>query len=67
MRSDCVPNLFLDCPFLLKGPSVTDFLLLLTTTLCAVFSGLGGVGLGSGNGGGEGAAKHIVSFPRLIQ
>ena len=38
-------------------------LLLPTTTLSAVGSGLGGVGLGSGKGGGDGLLpKHIISY-----
>ena len=34
-----------------------------TTTLSAVGSGLGGVGLGSGKGGGDGGLpKHIINY-----
>tara|TARA_R100000781_G_scaffold1664_1_gene2845 strand:- start:54 stop:299 length:246 start_codon:yes stop_codon:yes gene_type:complete len=43
-------------------------LLLPTTTLSAVFSGFGAVGLGSGKGGGEGLLKkHIANSPKLTQ
>jgi len=68
IRNVCVPNLLPGLwPVLFGLPSLTDFLLLLTTTLSAVFSGFGGVGRGSGKGGGLGLPPHMISSPRLIQ